>query len=167
MLEQMLVEWPGTLLLVSHDRAFLDNVVTSTFAFEGDGRVREYVGGYEDWVRQRAARLKTQPPAAAPLPSTRAAPEAQALPAVKAKKLSYREQRELDGLPARIEALEKERDDLHVRIAGPDFYKEGGDAIAATLARAEVVGQEIDAAYARWHALESRANPSDPQLLRS
>ncbi len=167
MLEEMLVEWPGTLLLVSHDRAFLDNVVTSTFAFEGDGCVREYVGGYEDWVRQRAAELEKEPPASAHLRRARAAPEAQTPAAVKAKKLSYREQRELDGLPARIEALETERDDLHGRIAGPDFYKESGDAIAAALSRAEVVGQEIDAAYARWHALESRANPSDRQLLRS
>ena len=102
LLEAQLVEWPGTLLLVSHDRAFLDNVVTSTFVFEGDGRVQEYVGGYEDWLRQRRAACRfagaLQAPTA-PAEGVRTGP----------KKLSYREQRELDELPARIEALEAEQ----------------------------------------------------------
>src|SRR5712671_5477604 len=98
LLEEQLVEWPGTLLLVSHDRAFLDNVVTSTFVFEGDGRVQEYVGGYEDWLRQRTSDVRS-------LKSERPAPRAHPpVPSPRPRtKLSYNEQRELDALPARIE----------------------------------------------------------------
>jgi ATP-binding cassette subfamily F protein uup len=155
LLEEQLVEWPGTLLLVSHDRAFLDNVVTSTFVFEGDGKVQEYVGGYEDWLRQRdtAPRIvrgsdAPSPPAA--LPRTASA-------AVALRKLSYKERKELEGLPAVIEALEAEERALNARIAGPEFYKEGGTAIAGALARLEALAQEIRTAYARWDELESVA----------
>jgi ATP-binding cassette subfamily F protein uup len=161
LLEAELAEWPGTLLLVSHDRAFLDNVVTSTLVFEGGGRVQEYVGGYDDWLRQRRA---VTPPAPATRTVRRASVAAPshttastAAGAPTAKKLSYREQRELDGLPARIEALEAEQRDLNARIAGPEFYKESGDAIAAALARLDAVASDLDTAYSRWHELESRA----------
>jgi ATP-binding cassette subfamily F protein uup len=149
LLEAFLVEWPGTLLLVSHDRRFIDNVVTSTLVFEGDGRVTEYVGGYEDWLRQRPAALaaapseRVRPAASAPAPATR-------------KKLSYREQQEHEQLPSRIEALEHEHEALTTQIAGSDFYKEGADAIKATLARAESAHDELLALYARWDELESR-----------
>jgi ATP-binding cassette subfamily F protein uup len=160
LLEAQLVDWPGTLLLVSHDRAFLDNVVTSTFVFEGAGRVQEYVGGYEDWVRQRTGEGRStkyevgNPKSEIRNPkSTIRNPQS----AIRnAKRLSYMEQRELDALPARIEALEGEQRAVSAQIAGPDFYKETAEAIAAALARAAALEHELTAAYARWDALESR-----------
>jgi ATP-binding cassette subfamily F protein uup len=159
LLEDELVEWPGTLLLVSHDRAFLDNVVTSTLVFEGDGRVQEYVGGYEDWLRQRAVRsVRLQPDGTG---SVRLQPDADRRGAPANRKLSYKEQRELDALPGRIEALESEQRALNARVAGPDFYKESRDAIAAALARVDALHRELADAYARWHDLDSRT-PSRP-----
>jgi len=152
LLEAQLVEWPGTLLLVSHDRAFLDNIVTSTLVFEGEGHVEEYVGGYTDWLRQRT------PQAASPkAPRGVAAPSARE-PRAERRKLSYMQQRELDALPARIEALETEQRALQAQIAGPDFYKERADAIAASLARAESLDRELGDAYARWEELENMKN---------
>ena len=152
LLEARLVEWTGTLLLVSHDRAFLDNVVTSTFVFEGSGRVEEYLGGYADWLRQRA------PPAAAPDPvpiePVERPPSATALP----KKLSYRERRELDQLPARIEALEAEQRALGATIADPEFYKQPAAAITAALDRTQQIEVELGNLYARWDALDSRTH---------
>jgi ABC transport system ATP-binding/permease protein len=155
LLEAQLVEWPGTLLLVSHDRAFLDNVVTSTFVFEGNGKVETYVGGYEDWLRQRKVSAADAPATAAkqPRPAVAAAPDATAAP----KKLSYRERRELDELPARIEALETEQRTLGETIAGPNFYKEPAVTITAALERAAAIDHELAALYARWDALDSRA----------
>ncbi|MGB7218561.1 MAG: ATP-binding cassette domain-containing protein [Vicinamibacterales bacterium] len=163
LLEAQLVEWPGTLLLVSHDRAFLDNVVTSTFVFEGDGKVEEYVGGYEDWIRQRGvAAAAPQPASTASLSRLRGAPtpagqEARATAvASPARKLSYKERREFEELPARIEALEAEQRALGVTIAAPEFYKQGAAAIAAALERAEGIERDLSNLYARWAALESR-----------
>ena len=152
LLETQLAEWPGTLLLVSHDRAFLDNVVTSTFVFEGGGVVQEYVGGYEDWLRQRKNEVL------APSPEAKASKTAANTPAVTMapKKLSYMERRELDTLPARIEALETEQRALAARIAEPDFYKEPAAAITATLERTEQIDRELIEVYARWDELESR-----------
>jgi len=159
LLEDQLADWPGTLLLVSHDRALLDNVVTTTFAFEGGGEVHEYVGGYEDWVRQRRERAPSPAASRAATPALRADGDTRgAAAAVASKKLSYKEQRELEALPPRIETLEAEERQLHARIAGPEFYKEGGDAIAAALARLAAVGRDISEAYARWHELESRSS---------
>jgi ATP-binding cassette subfamily F protein uup len=165
LLEEQLAEWPGTLLLVSHDRALLDNVVTTTFAFEGDGAVHEYVGGYQDWLRQRrkpdARSEKTRPASAsgAAMPGdSRGQQDARgSSAAVASKKLSYKEKRELEELPKRIEALEAEEQQLNARMAGAGFYKEGAEAIAATLARVEAIAKELVAAYARWHELEERA----------
>jgi ATP-binding cassette subfamily F protein uup len=151
LLEAQLVEWTGTLLLVSHDRAFLDNVVTSTFVFEGDGRVTEYLGGYADWLRQRAPRAAS-PEALPKQPVARAA----GMPAVP-KKLSYRERRELDELPARIEALEAEQRALGATIADPEFYRRPAAAITAALARAQEIEHELGDLYARWDALDSRS----------
>src|SRR5262245_56209355 len=173
LLEAELVDWPGTLLLVSHDRAFLDNVVTSTYVFEGDGRVQEYVGGYEDWLRQRSAdaaegrraRAATEgdswrgAKASAERESSRSATASAERQTTERKKLSYKEQRELDALPARIESLESEQSALNVRIAGPDFYKDAPNDIHAALARADDLVREIADAYARWHELDSRASP--------
>jgi ATP-binding cassette subfamily F protein uup len=151
LLEEQLVEWPGTLLLVSHDRAFLDNVVTSTFVFEGDGRVQEYVGGYEDWVRQRLAekaRVKTDT-------AERTKPKTTKIVA-RPKKLSFKEQRELDGLPAAIDGLESEQRALAVKIASPGFYKEAADTIKQSLTRADELQRELAAVYARWGELDAR-----------
>ena len=154
LLEEQLVEWPGTLLLVSHDRAFLDNVVTSTLVFEDGGHVQEYVGGYEDWLRQRkkveVGSLKSE--GGRKPPRNRPSSE-------RAQKLSYKEQRELEGLPARIEALEAEQRALRERTGGAEFYKESPDAIREALARVDAIETELNDAYARWHELESRTQP--------
>jgi ABC transport system ATP-binding/permease protein len=154
LLESQLLEWPGTLLLVSHDRVFLDNVVTSTLAFEGEGCVEEYVGGYEDWVRQRQRRAGAE--AAATPPAERKPRPSTVLPGAK-RRLSYNEQRELEQLPGRIEALEDEKRQLGDAVAAPEFYKEPPDTIRSTLQRLEAVDEELTAAYRRWDELDSRA----------
>ncbi len=162
LLEDRLMEYPGTVLLVSHDRVFLDNVVTSTYAFEGDGRVVESVGGYQDWVRQKAAEA-----ALAGAAATSSGGRASQVPAPKAplqtpgpaaarKRLGFNEQRELERLPALIEVLEAEERTLDATIAGPEFYKEPASTIERTLARREDVRSELLAAYARWDELETR-----------
>ena len=161
LLEAQLVEWPGTLLLVSHDRRFLDNVVTSTIAFEGQGRVREYVGGYEDYLRQKrqpggnqkatpGGNAKTSPP----LDGARGA-LSDSRRAGKKTKRSFKEEHEYSELPARIAALEKEQQELHAAIASPDFYKESPDDIKKTMARVEAIDQELLDAMARWDELDS------------
>jgi ATP-binding cassette subfamily F protein uup len=156
LLEAQLADFPGTLLLVSHDRAFLDNAVTSTMVFEGRGRVTEYVGGYQDWLRQR------QVPAAAPAPETPKSRKAESGEGRKApgtpprKRLTFNEQREYAQLPARIDALEREIQQLNDAVAGPDFYKEGADAIRRTLARVEEANAELNLALERWLELEAR-----------
>jgi len=155
LLEELLLEYQGTLLLVSHDRAFLDNAVTSTLVFEGDGRIGEYVGGYTDWLRQRrnpaapateALRAKTQIPASA-AEKTR----------TKSRKLSYKEQREIETLPGKIETLETEHSQLQAAVSAAGFYQQPGEAISATLARLQSVTAELEEYYARWEALESQA----------
>jgi ATP-binding cassette subfamily F protein uup len=150
LLEAQLVEFPGTLLLVSHDRAFLDNVVTSTLAFEGNGVVSEYVGGYEDWLRQRPAETPAET-----TPQTEPAPPARGTP--DRSRLSYKERKLLEQMPATIEALEQEQRQLNEAMAAPEFYKEGSEKIKDVLARLGALEAEIHEAYARWHELESRA----------
>ncbi len=162
LLEELLSEYQGTLLLVSHDRAFMDNVVTSTLVFEGEGRIGEYVGGYQDWLRQRAA-AKASAKSSADSSGSESAPPASAVaqtakPAARpaAKKLSYKDQRELDALPARIEALETEQADLHTRTANPNFYQQGSEQeVSATLARLQAIEAELGEAYERWESLEA------------
>jgi len=151
LLEEWLTTWPGTLLLVSHDRAFIDHVVTSTLVFEGNGRVVEYPGGYEDWLRQRP---KTHSAPARAAGATRMAePDAvQSRP----RKLSYKEQLEFDQLPARIEALESEQQQLHVAVSDPQFYKQPAAEIARTLARLEELDVLLLDSYARWDAFDAR-----------
>ena len=156
LLEAQLVEWPGTLLLVSHDRRFLDNVVTSTIAFEGDGKVREYVGGYEDWVRQRPVAVVG--PGFSPVKPREdsASLKGGAAAATSTKrKLTFNEQRELERLPAHIARLEAEQKALEARSSAPDFYKEGADDIRTVLARIEAINGELLAAYERWDVLDS------------
>jgi len=164
LLEAQLVEWTGTLLLVSHDRVFLDNVVTSTIVFEGGGEVVEYVGGYADWLRQRpASRGSTDLAAMAgdkrtSSRFTAALPAAAAdqTPAAVRRKLTYNEQRELGGLPVRIEMLETEHARLEAAVASPDFYKEGADAIARTLGRLTEIEQALLDLYTRIDELKER-----------
>jgi ATP-binding cassette subfamily F protein uup len=150
LLEAQLAEFSGTILLVSHDRVFLDHVVTSTIAFEGDGRVVEYVGGYEDWVRQRP-----KSPESPKSPTSPKSPESPESPA--RRKLSYNERREFEAMPDRIAALEAEDARLQAAIVHPHFYKEGAASIEATLARIEALKSELHAAYARWDELDSRS----------
>lgn len=151
LLEALLAGYEGTLLLVSHDRAFLDNVVTSTLVFEGDGRVAEYVGGYEDYLRQRQARVepKPKPPAAAA--------QAKAPKAVESapRRLSYNEKRELSQLPGAIERLEAEQAALQTQIADPAFYKQDPESIAESMGRLKVLEQALEESYARWDELEA------------
>ncbi|MCM2320154.1 ATP-binding cassette, subfamily F, uup [Geopseudomonas sagittaria] len=160
LLEEVLLGFPGTVLMVSHDRAFLDNVVTSTLVFEGNGVVREYVGGYQDWLRQGGSpRLLGvgKEPGEKPAQDSKpvAAVAAVAAPvAVARKKLSYKEQRELDGLPARMEALESEQAALQEEIANPDFYLQPQEQTHAALARLEFLQQELDRLLERWAELE-------------
>ena len=154
LLEELLAEYQGTLLLVSHDRTFLDNVVTSTLVFEGNGQFTEYAGGYDDWERYQ--RQIPEAPATAPKrtdlrPSARAEAKSNGKP----RKLTYKEQRELETLPAKIEALEAEQSDLHVRMGQGDFYRQESDKITATLERLKAVTLELEASYQRWQDLES------------
>jgi ATP-binding cassette subfamily F protein uup len=163
LLESLLVEFSGTILLVSHDRTFLDHVVTSTLVFEGDGTVAEYVGGYADWRLQKAAQDAAARTTArrGPTPAhleltTTSVPDSSRSEAAKGK-LSYKERREFDALPDRIAALEDEDARLQQAVAGPEFYKASRDTIEATLARIETLRAELHAAYARWDELDSRA----------
>ncbi len=160
LLEEQLLDWPGTLLLVSHDRRFLDHVVTSTIAFEGDGRVAEYVGGYEDWLRQRPdavtqrSRTVIEPgPAVTTAAAVRSVPREGRAPV--RRKLTFNEQRELDALPSTIESLEKEHRALEARVADPAFYKEGPDSIHRVMTRMDEVSTLLLVAYERWDELDS------------
>ncbi len=159
LLEELLLEYGGTLLLVSHDREFLDHVVTSTLVLEGGGRVGEYAGGYTDWVRQRVDRAPDQPLAAAP-PARGTAARAPASPAPakadRPRRLSFAEQRELSGLPDAIDAKERERDALYAALADPAVLRDGA---AAADARARLAAAEaaVEALTARWEALEGVA----------
>ncbi|MCA9269359.1 MAG: ATP-binding cassette domain-containing protein [Planctomycetales bacterium] len=153
MLESRLIEYDGTVLLVSHDREFLNNVVGSTIVFEPDG-VREYVGGYDDWVRQRAARQERQPQPKerAPAASELAAPQ----PNASAKrKLKFKEQQELESLPPLIESLEADIAALHTQMADPSHYQQSGAAIAESQRQLTELEQKLAAAYERWETLEA------------
>ena len=150
LLEELLLEFSGTLLVVSHDRAFLDNVVTSTLVLEGGGRVGEYVGGYSEWTRQRKdAEIPTPE---APVSRRTAAPPV-ARPG-KPRKLTFKERSELNELPDRIDALEQERDRLHVSLSDPVLLRDGS-AVAQTRARLAGIEEEIAESMERWEALET------------
>jgi ATP-binding cassette subfamily F protein uup len=166
LLEELLVEYDGTVLLVSHDRAFLNNVVTSTIVFEGD-QVREYVGGYDDWLQQRsppppdsglatakdaggpqrgsARRGKSVPPASKPEPRDQP------------RRLTYKEKLELAELPATIERLEAEIASLHAAMAAPEFYKRPGDEIARETGQLRQLEDQLSQTYQRWEQLETRS----------
>ena len=156
LLEELLASFDGTLFLVSHDRAFLDNVVTQVIASEGEGRWGEYAGGYSDWARVRESTRRE-----IEVPKKQAAPE----PAKQEKaslskrpgKLSYNEKRELTALPERMATLENEQGELQTRLADSDLYREAGDEVAALTERLSAVEAELEAAMERWVELESRA----------
>ena len=154
LLEALLQDYAGTVFLVSHDRRFLDNVVTSTIAWEAPGTWREYEGGYEDWKTQsaRAGALRD----AAPRVAAPAAPKPAPAPAARPRKLNYKEQRELDELPARIEALEAEQKALGELLADPDAYVTQAPRIAAAQTRYAQIDDELTAALERWEELGSR-----------
>lgn len=153
LLEELLIEFQGTLLLVSHDRAFLDNVVTSTLVFEGNGEVAEYAGGYSDWQRYR--RLPTTSPEAARQDRPVAAPAKRPAAASAKRKRSYKEQREIEALPNLIETLEAEQRALQTDLSDPNVLRQGTAAVATRQRRLADIALELDQCYARWEALES------------
>lgn len=147
LLEELLNDYQGTLLLVSHDRAFLDNVVTSTLIFEGNGVIEEYIGGYQDWLNQRKVRVAPEPMIEKK--------EVQSKPK-QTKKMSYKEQKELAELPTQIEALEAEQVELGRLTAAAEFYQQDPKTVANTLDRLHNLPAELERAYARWNELEMR-----------
>ncbi len=161
LLEDLLVEYKGTLIVVSHDRDFLDNVVTSSFVFEGDGRIEEYVGGYSDWLRERekaAARAAAAATAAAAAVASAASAKVSPPTArgPRGRSLNAREQKELAGLPGRIEAIEAEQQTLAAQLADPRFYqRETPAVVSAAKARVMELDQEHATAFARWEELEA------------
>ena len=151
LLEEQLLAYKGTLLLVSHDREFLDNVVTSTFVLEGDGEVRSYPGGYADYIAQRGRREEKPAQTAAPVQPKVATPQPQS------KKLSYKEQRELDALPDRIDALEKELDAIREALADGTIYRSDPAKAQSLTERMPLAEAELEAAVERWAELEERS----------
>jgi len=146
LLEELLLDYEGTLLLVSHDRALLNNVATSTLVFEEEGRVKEYVGGYDDWLRQRqvpdGAAGRPKPAKPRPKPD-------------RPRKLTSKEKRELEALPDRIDALEAEQAELHQAMAQPAFYKQGQREVLKASARLKALTEDVATAYVRWEELEA------------
>jgi ATP-binding cassette subfamily F protein uup len=150
LLEEFVADFPGTLLLVSHDRAFLDRVVTSLLVFEGDGVVREFVGGYTDWWKYRQQHAGTARATAARSPGV-APPARPPVP----RRLSYKDQRELASLPERLQSLEADKARIEGELADPAFYQQTAAAIPERLQRLEALSREIEAGYVRWAELES------------
>ncbi len=147
LLEQLLVEYTGTLLLISHDRSFINDVVTSTLSFEGNGVIREYVGGYDDWLRQQAVNTeKTR--AVQKTASTRSSQKKQS-------KLSYKHQRELDKLPAKIEQLEQAQRMLHDKMTKADYFKRDREEITSDQQELAEIDNKLEQAYQRWEDLDT------------
>lgn len=158
LLEERLMEYKGTILLVSHDRAFLNNVVTSTIVLAGNGRLQEYVGGYDDWLRQQAAaeQSTSAPPELATPPGTVKSKKGK--PSRLKSKLSFKETRERDELPSRIEEMEKAKEKLLAVLSSPDFYaNHDPDRLADMNAQLATVETRLDEAYSRWDELEKMA----------
>ncbi|NBS16271.1 MAG: ATP-binding cassette domain-containing protein [Gammaproteobacteria bacterium] len=164
LLEELLIDYTGTVLVVSHDRAFLNNLVTSVLAYEGDGVINEYIGGYDDWVRQR-------PPTLTPGEASRGLgqkPEPQAPDVMitktqsKGRKMSFKEMKELESLPSQIESLERAIETLTHGMANPDFYQQAKDLITAHQANLALQQQTLETAYGRWEELEALRNDSPP-----
>jgi ATP-binding cassette subfamily F protein uup len=152
LLEELVANYEGTLLLVSHDRAFLNNVVTSTLVFEGEGQIKEYDGGYDDYIRQRQMSVTRQT-----RPTKRDKPTRPSGSATDSTtKLSYMEHRELESLPTKIDELERQQNEQHTAMADPDFFKQEGEEIARAKSRLDSLEQELRDLYSRWEELESR-----------
>lgn len=147
LLEELLASYTGTLLLVSHDRTFIDNVVTSTLVFDGDGKIQEFIGGYQDWLRQRKIPEPVKPQKAQEEKPIREKSR-------DSKKLSYKDQKELAELPKKIEELEQMQSEWQAQMANPDFYKKNQEDIAASMEKLKAIQLEIEKAYARWSELE-------------
>ncbi len=156
LLEELLLEYPGTLLLVSHDRAFLNNVVTSTLVLEGDGLINEYPGGYNDWLDQR----KPADPTPARLKPARKIIRPKLPPVL--RKLTFQERRELTGLPALIEKIETEQKEIYALLADFNFYQQDATQVAKTKARSEFLSNELNKAYERWERLQAISDHQDP-----
>jgi len=157
LLEDLLVEFGGTLLLVSHDRAFLNEVCTSLLVFEGDGKISDYTGGYDDWQREKVTRAAAAAAEAEEMKRrTRANGTTSSGEATskRAKKLSNKERAELEALPGKIEALETEQLKLTALLADPTFFKKAGPEVAKATTRLQEIEAELAAAYARWAELE-------------
>ena len=148
LLEELLMEFAGTLLLVSHDREFINNIVDYCFAFEGNGRVNEYVGGYDDWIKQRPARK--------PVAQKNTQP-ASLKPRKPVKKLGFNEQKELKALPRKIEKLEQQVEQIHKQMAEPEFYQRTADAISQVQLKLSTSEQQLKQLYTRWEELEAEA----------
>ena len=159
LLEQKLQEYPGTLLLVSHDRRFLDNVVTQTLAAEGDGNWRDYVGGYSDWLHQRPKAAPTRKDQKASQAAAAASASMPAAPREKTRaRMSYKDLRELETLPVEIEALEREQAELTSKMSGPEYHRQGPQAMRDDSKRASEIEDLLLTKFARWEALEEARN---------
>jgi ATP-binding cassette subfamily F protein uup len=156
LLEELLMGYSGTLLLVSHDRSFLNNVITSCIVFDDDGQLREYVGGYDDWQRQRQQDLATK--------TANKKPEAKAVAAKKPEKkksaLTYQESLDLKALPAEIEKMEEQQQQLNEQMSEADFYKGSQAEIDQVQQQSAALAEKLEQAYARWEALEEKQNQS-------
>ena len=150
LLEELLLEYRGTLLLISHDRAFLNNVITSTIVFEGDGRVAEYAGGYDDWLIQKPKR--NDPPL---LQKNDGNKIRQKPRPHKPAKLGYMQKRELNDLPRKLDTLESRQKELYEAMSDPLFYKKDKEEIARMKADLDRLENEIEATYLRWEELEN------------
>ena len=160
LLEEMLPTFNGTVLLVSHDRAFLNNVVSSTIVFEGNGQIGEYDGGYDDWLRTRDQRVTIAREAVAlvkplvSISSNAGSSSGSTTVSVKSRKLSFKAQRELDELPERIASLERRQQQLHAEMAAPGFYQSGGDRIAKAATEVAQIDEDLADCFQRWEALD-------------
>jgi len=158
LLEQMLVDYTGTLLVVSHDREFLNNVVTSTLVLDGTGQVREFAGGYDDWLRQSRAAASAAPaeerggrrPAESAAPAGKGGESTPAKP----RRLTFKEQKELEKLPAEIETMEAEQAEWHQKMGQPGFYQQDASTLTQANQRLQELGERLQLAYARWEELE-------------
>ena len=149
LLEDLLIDYRGTVLVVSHDRAFLNNVVTSTLVFEGEGRVQEYAGGYDDWLRQIPILSEKETPV------KKERKERVKARGAEPRKLTFKETRELEDLPGRIEAMEQEQKQIYEKMADESFYRDGGSEVALVKARLNELEQLLETAYGRWEELET------------
>ncbi len=151
LLEELLADYQGTLFLVSHDREFINRVATSCLVFEGDGRVGEYVGGYDDWLRQRPSQKAEPVKDKVKVPRSKPVKE-------RPRKLSFKERQEFDELPQRIDALEEEIEALQQQLADPELYRSRGDAVAGLQQRLAQAEQELEEAFSRWEELDALAS---------